>query len=286
MNRRIPILILCVFLGYPFLQAQTAPDYTGGIKIPLNEKGDKLIRFITWSQVWATYDFDAPEDVSPVNFNLRRSRVLLYAQINKRTLILSHFGLNNLTGANMTPVGTGDRSSLFLHDAWIEYKVADKHTVGAGLHYFNGVSRLNNQSTLNMMTLDNNRASWSTLGLTDQFARQLGIFGKGAFGKLQYQVAINDAMLNSLDQRNISGTTFTYRGREVLGSEQAGKTFAGYFSYNLWDQESNFLPYKVGTYLGQKKILNIGGGFFLPSEWCGTSCIRSRCWPFCDRCIL
>ncbi|MDP5106183.1 MAG: hypothetical protein NWQ31_08430, partial [Polaribacter sp.] len=33
--------------------------------------------------------------------------------------------------------------------------------------------------------------------------------------------------------------------------------------YNLLDQESNFLPYKVGTYLGDKKVFNIGAGFFM-----------------------
>ena len=48
------------------------------------------------------------------------------------------------------------------------------------------------------MTLDNNRQSWSTIGLTDQFARHVGVFGKGSFGKLQYRVAINDALTNSL----------------------------------------------------------------------------------------
>ena len=32
---------------------------------------------------------------------------------------------------------------------------------------------------------------------------------------------------------------------------------------NFLDQESNFLPYKVGTYLGGKKVFNVGAGFFL-----------------------
>ena len=42
-----------------------------------------------------------------------------------------------------------------------------------------------------------------------------------------------------------------------------GKAYAGYFEFNFLDQESNFLPFKVGTYLGAKKIFNIGAGFFL-----------------------
>ena len=85
----------------------------------------------------------------------------------------------------MSPTGTGDGSQLFVHGVWAEYSVATDHVIGGGLHYFNGISRLNNQSTLNMLTLDNNRQSWSTIGLSDQFARHLGIFAKGKFGKLR-----------------------------------------------------------------------------------------------------
>ena len=32
---------------------------------------------------------------------------------------------------------------------------------------------------------------------------------------------------------------------------------------NLFDQESNFLPFKVGSYLGGKKVFNVGAGFFV-----------------------
>lgn len=114
------------------------------------------------------------------------------------------------------------------------------------------------------MTLDNNRQSWSTIGLSDQFARHLGVFAKGKFGKLQYRVAINDAITNGLDTRtpDASGAA-VYGGKRLLGSKDAGKAYAGYFDFNILDQESNFLPFKVGSYLGGKKIFNIGAGFFL-----------------------
>jgi hypothetical protein len=35
----------------------------------------------------------------------------------------------------------------------------------------------------------------------------------------------------------------------------------GYFQYQLLDQESNLTPYTTGTYLGAKKVCNIGAGF-------------------------
>jgi hypothetical protein len=37
---------------------------------------------------------------------------------------------------------------------------------------------------------------------------------------------------------------------------------AGYFEYQFLDQESNLLPFKVGTYVGTKKVFNIGLGFY------------------------
>jgi hypothetical protein len=268
--RKQKLLLLGFFLAsFQFMNAQGSPDYTGGLKVKLNENGSKYLRIISWAQVQANYNTDQTFDSngnenSKLNFNLRRARVLMFAQINKDFLILTHFGLNSLTSNTLSPTGKGDGSQLFFHDVWAQYNLGKDHTIGAGLHYFNGISRANNQSTLNMLTLDNNRQSWATIGLSDQFARHLGVFAKGQFGKLQYRVAINDASVASLDGRTaIADGDAVYNGRATLGSKDAGKTFAGYFDYHFLDEESNFLPYKVGTYLGEKKIFNVGAGFFL-----------------------
>ncbi|MFV0237539.1 MAG: hypothetical protein ACK5HU_03250 [Flavobacteriales bacterium] len=243
--------------------AQGSPNYHGGIKLKLNEDGSKYIRFISWVQVQGVYNNNVAEDENHINFNLRRARFLSYAQITDKFLILTHFGLNNLNNSTLTPTGKGDNSQLFFHDAWGQYQVAKNHTLGGGLHYFNGISRLNNQSTSKLLTLDGHRQSWATLGLSDQLARHIGVFAKGNFGKLQYRIAFNDAIKNGLDQRTPeNGGSAVYGGTNLLGTKEAGRTFAGYFEYNLLDQESNFLPFKVGTYLGTKKILNIGAGFF------------------------
>jgi hypothetical protein len=269
MRKQTLILLGLSFLSYQFMMAQGSPDYQGGLTYKFNEDGSKYLRFISWAQVQANYNTDESVDSngnenSKLNFNLRRARILMYAQINKNFLILTHFGLNNVTSSTLSPTGKGDGSQLFFHDVWAQYSLGTDHTLGGGLHYFNGISRLNNQSTLNMMTLDNHRQSWATIGLSDQFARHLGVFAKGKFGKLQYRVAINDAAVSSLDSRvAAAGGDAVYNGRASLGSKDAGKTYSGYFDYHFFDSESNVLPYKVGTYLGGKKIFNVGAGFFL-----------------------
>lgn len=272
MKRIILLIPLLTLLFYGQLVAQGAPDYNGGFKVKFDEEGKKYFRIISWAQIQAGYTQNVPAETNHFNINLRRARILMYAQISDKFLILTHFGLNSLNSSNLHPVGKGASSFLFYHDVWAQYNVAKNHTVGGGLHYFNGVSRLNNQSTLNMMTLDNNRQSWATLGLSDQFARHLGIFAKGNFGGFQYRVAINDAATNNLDTRDpgIDGDA-VYGGKRLLGSKKAGFAYAGYFDYNFLDKESNFLPYKVGSYLGTKKVLNVGAGFFLHPNGAVTS---------------
>jgi hypothetical protein len=269
-TRKAFLFLSGVFLCFwQSITAQGFPNYDGGFKFELNEDGSKYLRIISWVQGQAVYNFEDTFDASGnqnsnLNFNLRRARILLYSQLNKNFLIVTHFGLNNLNSGTVSPTGTGEGSQLFFHGAWVEYNLNKNHAFGGGLHYFNGISRLNSQSTLNMMTLDNHRQAWATLGLSDQFGRHVGVFAKGRFNKLQYRVSINEASVSSLDERDpVAGGGAVYRGRSLLGSREAGKTYAGYFDYQIFDEESNLLPYKVGTYLGEKRIFNIGAGFFL-----------------------
>ena len=263
MTRYLILFFILIIYSSNNLHAQGSPDYKGGFKIGLDQdRPDKFLRVISWTQAQMNYNDDVPDDVSNTSFLLRRSRLLFIGQITKDFLTVFHIGLNSLNSQNMDPVGRGDGSQVFLHDAWVQYNLNENVSVGAGLHYFNGISRLSNQSTLNLMTLSNNRSSWATLGLSDQFARHLGVFSKGSFGKFQYQVAINNAITNSLDGRDPLSNQATYNGLDNLGSAESLYNYAGYFTYHALDEESNYLPYKIGTYLGSKKVLTFGTGFF------------------------
>ncbi len=250
------------------LWAQKPPtEYGSGLKVNLNDDGSKYFRLITWTQFWLNLEQTsnkAGEDVFRATPSIRRSRLLMYAQLNDRFLILTHLGLNNLGPAGLDPTGQSSQAQLFLHDAWVEYKVLDQLYLGGGLHYWNGISRLNNQSTLNMLPLDNPRHAWATIGTSDQFARHLGIYAKGKIGKLDYRFAWNAASVNSLDANrglNLMQDTAIYTGERDLGIQNSS-IFAGYVNYQFLDQESNKLPYFVGTYFGTKKIFNVGAGFF------------------------
>jgi len=241
--------------------SQYGDEYKSGMVIKMNEDGSKYTRVILWGQAWfQDYEGHNQND----GFSVKRGRVLMYSQLNDRFLILTHFGVNGVNTNNMTSVGKSDDVQLFLHEMYVQYKVFNKYlNIGAGIHNWGGISRLNGQGTINMMTLDNNRSSWSTLGLSDQFANHLGVFFNGAFGRLNYRLNVSDALVKTADgnsQTVLLPNQEKYLGKALL--DKGKYAFSGYFDYQLLDQENLTLPYRVGTYLGGRKIFNVGAGFF------------------------
>ena len=95
------------------LYSQGSPDYGSGLKINLNQQGDKYIRFILWDQFWLRNTDMNPGSMvggeptdNSWSLGNRRLRALAYAQISKRYMILAHFGINNQTFINGGGSGT------------------------------------------------------------------------------------------------------------------------------------------------------------------------------------
>lgn len=279
----IKLLSLVLMIGLTHFDSfgQDVEDHSyKPIKLNLDEEGKKYLRLIMWHQIWVTSNnLSADNSKFQLSPSIRRSRLLAFAQVSSKFLILTHFGLNSLNANNLTSLGSnGDSPQLFLHGAWGEYKLNNSLYLGGGLHYWKGLTRLANQSTLNFMTLDQSRPfnAWHSLGITDQFARHLGLYLKGNSGQLEYRFAWNTPGRSPLGGGqdyssvfNTSGTPqsdLTYTGVSNVdqdGNLTGNSIFEGYVKYNIWDNESTKLPYYVGTYLGKKKVLAFGAGFFL-----------------------
>lgn len=243
--------------------------------LKLDDKGQKFIRLITWHQMWfsrtannpGTLDINGNEQKSVADIAIRRSRFLVQAQVSPRFMIVSHWGINNQSfsnGGSAGALGTGSSASgqggkrpqLYIHDAWTEYAVKPgKLHIGAGLHYWNGVSRISSHSTLNFMTLDAPIFNWYNIEATDQFARQLGIYAKGQLGRLDYRLHANKPFAFGVTPSAVTSTAAT----NVLTENWST---GGYINYMFWDKESNVLPFFVGSYLGAKKVFNIGAGWY------------------------
>lgn len=261
--------------------AQGSQEYGSGLKLNLNPEGNKFIRFIFWNQIWARSVKNNPgtainSEAADRSFDIgaRRIRTIAYAQLSPRYQIVVHFGINNQTFVNGGAPGTagtgangaGKKPQIFYHDVWNEYAIiptkspitgkASKGSLylGAGLHYWNGISRLTSASTLNFLTIDAPIFNWPTLEISDQFIRQYGIYAKGNVGKLHYRLNVN---------KPFATTTIPVTGGPAVdnnGNAKAG--IGGYADYQFFEQEAGVLPFRVGTYVGSKKVLNIGAGFY------------------------
>ena len=126
-----------------------------------------------------------------------------------------------------------------------------------GLHYWNGISRMTSHSTLNFMAVDAPIFNWPLIELTDQFARQFGFYAKGTLGKLNYRMALNKPFSVGAGGRYDEATDRPI-AFNAINDHWATQ---GYFDYQFWDTESNKLPYFVGSYLGTKRVFNLGFGW-------------------------
>lgn len=260
-------------------QAQGAPELYGrGLKVDLNDDGSMYIRFITWHQIWIRAIqnnpgtvIDGSDDAWTGDVMLRRSRFLFYAQLTDWVLILTHFGINNQTFTNGGVLGDGFRPQLYFHDVWVEFKTFDDVLyLGGGLIYWNGISRMTSASTLNFMGLDAPILNWPTIERTDQFARQLGVYAKGEVDRLHYRISLTRPFIRDIGAfvspgAGVDPSTGEGGGgpTEAAAFNAEANSFAlrGYFTYQFLEQEGHKLPYFVGSYLGTKRVLNLGAGF-------------------------
>ncbi|HEX8350673.1 MAG TPA: hypothetical protein VF598_11985 [Hymenobacter sp.] len=262
--------------------------YGPGMKVNLSPDGSKYLRFLLWSQIYTRYNENntgslrapnKPKD-SQVDFGIRRSRMVVLAQLNPRFLVYTHLGINNQNavsgGVNATL--DGKKPQLFIHEAVTEYKVNKYLNLGAGLHYYNGISRLSSASTVNMLAMDFPITNFPTIDALDQFARYLGVFAKGRIGKFDYRISANDPFLTNLPTNanyvaggvqagnplalgNTVGGVNTGTNAAQYNPQNVNHVYQGYFNYNFLEPEANLLPYYQGTYLGTKRVLSVGAGF-------------------------
>ncbi len=287
--KKIHLILVLLFLSInAFSQGST--EYGSGLKVNLKEDGSKYMRFIAWNQIWFRSAqmnpgtiINGEEASSSTDIANRRLRILMYAQISPRYMILTHIGINNQTFTNGGATGTtgtggygqGKKPQLFFHDAWNEYAIVlpekDKKfsfTLGAGLHYYMGLSRMTMSSTLNYLAIDAPIFNWPLIENSDQFARQGGLFAKGKYGKFEYRLSYNKPFATNLVPADASTSDL------AVAVDNSGNTKwskAGYVEYQFLDIESNVLPYKVGSYLGTKKVFNIGAGFYNAPDATRTS---------------
>lgn len=252
------------------------PTEKSALKFNLNADGSHYFQATFLNQVWLRYNqsnegttvFSKP---APETFDigLRRTRIQLFGQITDRTFIYFQFGMNNYNNtAGYNTSSSGNRKiAAFFHDAICEYKVTkgNQLKLGAGLTVLNGLSRFSQPSVGTIMTMDVPVFLQYSVDQIDQFDRRLAVYARGLLGKLDYRIYVSDPFpVNSNGSAPPAlGKNANFVNPAALSNGEGpgiSKQFGGYFAYNFFDTEPHTTPYMTGTYLGTKKVWNIGLG--------------------------
>jgi len=238
---------------------------TKKVQFNLNENGSHYIRFTGLGQYWLRYTDMNPGSMiynTPAteytDMGIRRLRFQVLAQINDYVLFYAQFGMNNFGFLSQHYQGA------FFHDAIGEIKVVEKKlSIGGGLTAWSGLSRYSTPSAGSIMTLDAPLYQQTTSGLYDQFIRRFTIYGKGQIAKLDYRVGISFPFASQVASAGYPAMTFFNSSLSTLPPKPQ---LSGYLKYQLFDHESNTLPYNAGTYLGSKKMLTLGAGYTVQED--------------------
>ena len=255
--------ISCLFLLFmqSGLLAQTKA--AGELKWFTNEEKGQFVKLTFCNQAWLRYAQNNPgsgvagnnafqREAQTTDIGLRRTRFQLMGKVSDRFFFYTQFGMNNFNYLSARKTG------FFIHDALGELHITKQLDWGMGLTAWTGFSRFSSPGVASIMGLDAPLFLQATNDATDQFLRKLSTYVKGKVGKLDYRLVLSKPM------------EFAYSTLYKKNTISADAQFApippklqtsGYVSYQFLDQESNMLPYQIGTYLGKKKVFNVGVGF-------------------------
>ncbi len=243
-----------------------------GLKIYISDDSTRYIKATGIAQIWFRYNDNNPGSAiygTPVketfDVGLRRVRYQTMAQVTKRVFFYSQFGINSLNSLSARKTG------LFFHDVTAEYNVHKNYLVlGGGLSGWNGTSRFSSSAVGSIFGLDLPVVQETTNDVTDQFVRKLGVYAKGKLNRLDYRISA----ANPFPVQNALSAVASLPGASTVTPAAAGIYNTAYFStkapelqyqgYFMWDfleKESNQLPYNAGSYLGKKRVFNLGAGF-------------------------
>lgn len=231
-----------------------------GIRYNFDDRGNRFFKMTFMGQLWVRYIENNPGTLffdeakkNQADISLRRVRIQLMVQPHERWFIYSQFGINNFNYA------TARKPSFFLHDFTIEYMPVKNHLyIGGGLGSWGTSSRFGASGVANIMGLDIPVYQEPLNDQTDQFVRQLGLYLKGSINKLNYRVALNKPF--SFNKSENFSAAAPIAGYSQFSPRDPKFELAGYLEWNFLDHETDKTPYKAGSYLGTKRIFNIGAG--------------------------
>jgi hypothetical protein len=258
-------IILLVLIAFSINAIAQSPSvrFKDGLKIYLNDDSTRYIKATGLAQIWLRYNDNNPGSAiygtpkkETIDVGLRRVRYQIMSQVTKKVFFYTQIGINSVNSLSARKTG------LFFHDVTAEYAVHKNYlTIGGGLSGWNGTSRYSSSGVSSILGLDLPVVQETTNDVTDQFVRKLGVYAKGKISGFDYRVSVSNPFpvqnaLSAVATLPATGTNVAYYSTKAPELQ-----YQGYFMYQFLDKESNQLPYMTGSYLGKKRVLNIGTGF-------------------------
>jgi len=247
-----------------------SPISKDGFKLNFKEDGSTWVKVNLTAQIWATDNQNNPGSTvngvaTPNSFQVaaRRARISISSQVTDKVFVYA-----NIASDGISSLAAGRSLPLQLIDFTAEYKIWGKHlSLGGGLSGWSGLSRYANPGIGTMLGADFPLYQAATNNVTDNLGRSPGIFAKGVFGKLDYRLSVNIPYPTTNTAFTNTTTVATANTNPQFNAPQFALNkvqpqMQGYVKYQFFDMESNETQYSgmVGSYLGQKKVLNIGAG--------------------------
>jgi|LGOV01.1.fsa_nt_gb hypothetical protein len=252
-----------------------------GVVLKFNNAGSSYLKFGMGVQLWYRNMEMNPNTIDkrtekPIDyysdFALRRMRMSMMLNYEGQHFIYSQFGLTSESSYN------GLHSGMFFHDLWYKARVAEKTYLGAGLHMWNGLSRLSNVTYATQLTLDNPGINFPNVNVADDFVRQYGVFLQGQISNFEYSFSVNQPLLPISSTKILNDSEIIENGNlnTAYNRYHSNFNYKGYVYYSLFEKESVAkTPFKRMTYYGEKGMfLNIGTGFQYVAEASGALMIN------------
>lgn len=239
--------------------------FKDGLKIYLSDDSTRYVKGTGLAQIWLRYNDNNPGSAiygtpkkETYDVGLRRVRYQVMAQVSPRAFFYTQFGINSLNSLSARKTG------LFFHDVTGEYNVWKNYlTLGGGLTGWNGTSRYSSSSVASILGLDLPVIEETTNDVTDQFVRKFGIFAKGKISGLDYRFSVSNPFPVQNALSPVAALPATGTNTAYFSTKAPELQYQGYVMWQFLDKESNQLPYMNGSYLGKKRVFNIGTGFAL-----------------------
>ncbi|MCM4159241.1 hypothetical protein DHB64_04935 [Antarcticibacterium sp. W02-3] len=225
-------------------------------KFMLNEEKDQYIQISGSAQVWLRYTDMNPgslvngeERSSLADLSLRRFRLNFAGKFSQDLRINLLLGNNNINHYSYREF------EVKVLEAFIDYRFSEHFAAGIGKQGWTGLSRYAAPSFSESLAHDISFHQIPLVVAYDDILRRWGIYARGKIDRIDYRFSLSRPSYPG------SRNKIPLEGQATFANVRPNYQLSGYFKYQFFEHESQLSAWSPGTYLGRKKVLNIGAGF-------------------------